>query len=60
MQTIIALACMTYIINLDAYELHPGDEKIFNNFINECLGSTSIHMIGFISIIEYNYVNDYI
>jgi hypothetical protein len=32
----IALASMTYIINLDAYELHVGDEKVFNNFINEC------------------------
>ena len=21
---------------LDAYELHPGDEKTFNDFINEC------------------------
>ena len=24
---IIALASMRYIVNLDAYELHPGDEK---------------------------------
>jgi hypothetical protein len=23
----IALASMTYIVDLDAYELHPGDEK---------------------------------
>ena len=35
LETIIALASMTYIIDLDAYELHPGDEKVFNNFINE-------------------------
>ena len=30
---------MTYIvgvINLDAYELHLHDEKIFKNFIDEC------------------------
>ena len=29
---------MTYIIiDLNAYELHLGDEKkIYNNFINEC------------------------
>ena len=24
---------MTYIIDLDAYELHPGDEKVSNNFV---------------------------
>jgi hypothetical protein len=44
---------MTYIIDLDAYELHPGDEKVFNNFIRECMGFTSIHVIGFTSNIEY-------
>jgi hypothetical protein len=26
-KTIIALASMTYIVDLDAYELHPGDKK---------------------------------
>jgi len=31
--TIIPLAIMTYITNLDAYELHLGDEKVFNGFI---------------------------
>ena len=31
---------MTHIINLDACELHLGDEKVFNDFINECLGFT--------------------
>ena len=36
LQTIIALAFMTYIIDLDAYELHMRDENIFNNFIIEC------------------------
>jgi hypothetical protein len=30
LETIIALASMTYIEDLDAYELHPRDEKIFN------------------------------
>ena len=34
--TIIAIPFVTYIIDLDAYELHRGDEEIFNNFINEC------------------------
>ena len=23
---------MTYIVNLNAHELHPGDAKVFNNF----------------------------
>ena len=31
----IALVSMTYIINLNAYKLHMGDEEIFNSFINE-------------------------
>ena len=35
LETIIALAFMTYIVDLDACELHPWDGKVFNNFINE-------------------------
>ena len=35
LETIIALAFMTYIIDLNTYELHPGDEKVFKRFINE-------------------------
>ena len=35
LEIIIALASMTYIIDLDAYKLHPGDEKVFNGNINE-------------------------
>ena len=27
---------MIYIVDLDAYKLHPGDEKVFNGFVNEC------------------------
>ena len=34
------LAFMTYIIDLDAYELHSEDEKVFNKFFNECQGFT--------------------
>ena len=34
LETIIMLASMTYILDLDAYKLHPKDEKNFNNFIN--------------------------
>ena len=33
--TIIALAIMTYIGELDVYELHPGDEKKINDFADE-------------------------
>ena len=36
LKTIIAFAYMTYIIDLDAYELHLRNEKVFNDFINEC------------------------
>ena len=36
LETIIALASMTYIVDLHAYELHLKDEIIFNSFINEC------------------------
>ena len=36
LETIIALASMTYIVDLHAYELHPGDENFVNKFINEC------------------------
>ena len=32
----MALSFEMYIVNLDAYELHLGDEKVFVNFINEC------------------------
>jgi hypothetical protein len=37
LETIIALASLKYFVDLDAYELQPGDEKYyFNDFINEC------------------------
>lgn len=36
LETINALAFWTYVIGLDAYELHPWDEEVFNNFINVC------------------------
>jgi hypothetical protein len=35
LETIITIALMT-IVDLDAYEVYLGDEKIFNNFVNEC------------------------
>ena len=33
---------MTYIINLDASELHGGDGKVFNNFM---MNARILHMI---------------
>ena len=36
LETLIALASMTYIVNLNASELHPRNKKDFNDFINEC------------------------
>ena len=35
-ETTIALAFVTCVANLDAYELHPGDWKIFNDIIDKC------------------------
>ena len=38
LETIIALVSITYIIDLDVYEPHLGDEEVFNVFVNECQG----------------------
>ena len=35
LETIIALATMTYIVETNLYELHPMDERVFNDFIND-------------------------
>jgi hypothetical protein len=35
LEIIIALATMTYIGESNVYELHPGDEKVFNDFADE-------------------------
>ena len=36
LETIVGLNFMRCIINLNVYELYPRDEKLFDNFINEC------------------------
>ena len=36
LETRIALTSMTYNLNLDAYKLRLEDEKVFNDFLNEC------------------------
>ena len=36
LESIIELIAMPYIVDLNNYELHPRDEKNFNNFIDEC------------------------
>ena len=35
---------MTYIVDLDAYELHPRDEKVFHDFFLWMLGFYIIYM----------------
>ena len=35
LETIIALAFMTYITDIHGYELLPRDEKVFNENIDE-------------------------
>ena len=35
LETIIALATMTYIVETNLYELHPMNERVFNDFIND-------------------------
>jgi hypothetical protein len=35
LETIFALASVKYIVDLDVYELHPRDEKLLNDCINE-------------------------
>ena len=35
LETIIALTSTTHIMDSDAYELHPSNEKVFNNLIND-------------------------
>jgi hypothetical protein len=32
---VISLANLTYDVETDMYELHPSDEKVFNDFITE-------------------------
>jgi hypothetical protein len=35
MDTVIALANLTYDVETDMYKLHPSDEKVFNDFITK-------------------------
>ena len=35
LETIIVLATMKYIGESNVYELHPGDEKVLNDFADE-------------------------
>ena len=36
LKTMIVIPFMTYIVDLNAFELHPEDEKVFINLINRC------------------------
>ena len=35
LRNIIALATITFVVQKNLYELHPTDEKMFNNSIND-------------------------
>jgi hypothetical protein len=35
LDTVIALANLTYDVETDTYELHPSDEKVFNDFVTK-------------------------
>jgi hypothetical protein len=35
LETIIALATITFVVEKYLYELHPTDEKVFNDLIND-------------------------
>ena len=35
LETIIALSTLVYIVELNLYELHPMNERVFNDFIND-------------------------
>jgi hypothetical protein len=47
---------MTYIIDLDGCELHPGDGKVFNDCINECWDLHYTYDGGFIDIQKCIYI----
>lgn len=58
----MALAYMSYIINLGTCEVHPGDGNTFNDFITECY-NFRLYMIGvhyYLEVYLYIYVNNYI
>jgi hypothetical protein len=46
LDTVIALANLTYDAETDTYELHPNDEKIFNDFITKIPWFDIVHIIG--------------
>ena len=56
---IAMLASMKYIVNLDAYEWHPRDEKILNNFMmnTRVLHFTNDRVDCFAKIYLYIYDN---
>ena len=70
LETIIALALMNYIVDLDAYELHPRDETLFNDFINECWGFVyncdrdsllfKVHFCAYMNVNDVLYANCYL
>lgn len=53
LETIIALATMTYIGESNVYELHPGDEKVFNDFADESQDILLYILQGLIIVQKY-------
>ena len=51
LETIIALYSMTYIVKLDAYELHTRDEKLSTTLLmNVGVFHYVVYMVGFVII----------
>jgi hypothetical protein len=46
LDTVIALANLTYDAEINTYKLHPSDEKVFNDFITKNPYFDIIHIIG--------------
>ena len=46
LDTVIALANLTYDAETDTYERHPSDERVFNDFITKIPWFYIIHIVG--------------
>ena len=54
---------MTYIVGLDAYRLHPGDENVFKTLLMYAKVWHYLHMTWVqynLKLYLYTYVNDYV
>jgi hypothetical protein len=61
LETMIALASMTYVVDLDAYELHPGMEmSSMTLLMNARVLHYTYDRVHYSKISLHTYVNDYI